>query len=30
VLRLLALRYDWRAPRAWHRGSGSSAADDAA
>lgn len=29
VLRLLALRYDWRAPRAWHRGSGSSAADDA-
>ena len=30
VLRLLALRYDWRAPRAWHRGSGSSVADDAA
>ncbi|TDU04061.1 putative membrane protein YeiH [Streptomyces sp. 846.5] len=30
VLRLLALRYDWRAPRAWHRGSGSSAADDPA
>lgn len=30
VLRLLALRYDWRAPRAWHRGSSSSAADDAA
>ena len=30
VFRLLALRYDWRAPRAWHRGSGSSAADDAA
>lgn len=29
VLRLLALRYDWRAPRAWHRGS-SSAGDDAA
>jgi uncharacterized membrane protein YeiH len=28
VLRLLALRYDWRAPRAWHRGSGS-AGDDA-
>ena len=26
ALRMLALRYDWRAPRAWHRGSG--AADD--
>jgi uncharacterized membrane protein YeiH len=23
VLRMLALRYDWRAPRAWHRGSAS-------
>ena len=30
VLRLLALRYDWRAPRAWHRGSASVAGDDAA
>jgi uncharacterized membrane protein YeiH len=27
TLRMLALRYDWRAPRAWHRGSASSAAD---
>ncbi|MHA6763011.1 trimeric intracellular cation channel family protein [Streptacidiphilus sp. PAMC 29251] len=26
-LRMLALRYDWRAPRAWHRGSSSSGAD---
>ncbi|MFC1429972.1 trimeric intracellular cation channel family protein [Streptacidiphilus sp. N1-3] len=24
TLRMLALRYDWRAPRAWHRGSSSS------
>lgn len=27
TLRMLALRYDWRAPRAWHRGSSSDAAD---
>jgi uncharacterized membrane protein YeiH len=27
TLRLLALRYDWRAPRAWHRGSASRAAN---
>lgn len=27
TLRMLALRYDWRAPRAWHRGSSSSAAE---
>jgi uncharacterized membrane protein YeiH len=24
AVRMLALRYEWRAPRAWHRGSGSS------
>jgi uncharacterized membrane protein YeiH len=28
TLRLLALRYDWRAPRAWHRGSSSTEAED--
>ena len=27
TLRMLALRYDWRAPRAWHRGSASRPAD---
>jgi uncharacterized membrane protein YeiH len=29
VVRMLALRYQWRAPRAWHRGSGSSGGEEA-
>ncbi len=29
TVRMLALRYEWRAPRAWHRGSGSSGEEEA-